>query len=277
MNEIPPASNIERYRPESQMTTVSQDLAMLSLFERLIMDPSVPIDRLEKMMAMSDKMRMDRARDSFTLAMSQMQPNLPTIDQNGCITITDKDDKDKPADQRRIIQSTKFAKWEDINETIRPVLGEFGFALTFKAIREGDRVVITGILRHRDGHQEVTDLPLALDTTGSKNNVQAVGSTISYGKRYTAGMLLNITSRAKPDADDDGNAACGPSYLDEEQVQTLRDKIELTKSNTKAFLDLAGAESLEKIHVDKYDMLTKKLEAKAMKEAAKAAKKDENP
>jgi hypothetical protein len=42
------------------------------------------------------------------------------------------------------------------------------------------------------------------DSTGSKNAVQAVGSSTSYGKRYTACALLNITSRGE---DDDGETA----------------------------------------------------------------------
>lgn len=259
---------------EQPITSMSQDLVMLSMFERFATDPSIPLDRLERLMAMQDKMRADRARDAFTLAMSQMQPELPTVDKNGAIVIYAKDDvkREKPP-----IQSTSFATWEDINEAIRPFLGKYGFSLSFKAERVGDQVVISGILKHRDGHQETTTLPLALDTTGSKNNVQAVGSSISYGKRYTAGMLLNINSRAKHEADDDGKAAGAPACIDADQAQTLREKIELTNSNLKVFLDLAGAESLETIRADKYDMLTQKLEAKARKEAAKTPLKKDQP
>jgi hypothetical protein len=46
-------------------------------------------------------------------------------------------------------------------------------------------------------------MTLPLDTSGSKNNVQAVGSSTSYGKRYTATLLLNIRTKGE---DDDGHA-----------------------------------------------------------------------
>jgi hypothetical protein len=42
------------------------------------------------------------------------------------------------------------------------------------------------VLSHELGHSEETTMTLPLDTSGSKNNVQAVGSSTSYGKRYTA-------------------------------------------------------------------------------------------
>jgi len=47
-------------------------------------------------------------------------------------------------------------------------------------------------------------MTLPLDNSGSKNAVQAVGSSVSYGKRYVMAALLNITTRGE---DDDGNAA----------------------------------------------------------------------
>lgn len=45
-----------------------------------------------------------------------------------------------------------------------------------------------------------TRLRLPPDLSGDKNSIQAVGSSVSYGKRYTACALLNITSRGEDDA-----------------------------------------------------------------------------
>ena len=63
---------------------------------------------------------------------------------------------------------------------------------------------MTGVLRHAAGHKEAAELELPADSGGDKNSVQAVGSTMSYGQRYVARMLLNLTSRGE---DDDGAAA----------------------------------------------------------------------
>src|SRR6185503_15653016 len=95
-----------------------------------------------------------------------------------------------------------------------------GFALSFRTGSAPDgKLTVTGILSHRAGHQEETTLALMHDSTGSKNSVQAVGSSISYGKRYTAGALLNITSRGE---DDDGKLAGAPEYITETQVSELQ-------------------------------------------------------
>lgn len=85
--------------------------------------------------------------------------------------------------------------------------------------KEADRIEVTGVLSHREGHFEETMLSLPMDTTGSKNNVQAIGSSISYAKRYTAGALLNITSRGE---DDDGTAAGAAPVISEEQLKKLQ-------------------------------------------------------
>ena len=42
-------------------------------------------------------------------------------------------------------------------------------------------------------------MQLPVDLTGSKNAVQAAGSSVSYGKRYTVSALLNLTSRGEDD------------------------------------------------------------------------------
>ena len=49
-------------------------------------------------------------------------------------------------------------------------------------------------------------MELPVDTTGSKNAVQAVGSSTAYGKRYVMEALLNLTSRGQ---DDDGKRGGG--------------------------------------------------------------------
>src|SRR5690606_4042351 len=64
----------------------------------------------------------------------------------------------------------------------------------------------TGVLLHKAGHREETTIKLPADSSGNKNAVQAVASSVSYGKRYAAGALLNLTSHGE---DDDAFAGGG--------------------------------------------------------------------
>lgn len=176
-----------------QPPAVSESAAIIQVIERAAMNPNVDIDKMERLLQMQERIMERNAKAAYASALAQMQPNLPVITERGKIVVRDKVTKD-------IIQSTGYALWEDINEAIKPVLAEYGFALSFRTGLAADgKVTVTGILSHREGHQEETIMVLPHDSTGSKNAVQAVGSSTSYGKRYTASALLNITSRGEDD------------------------------------------------------------------------------
>ena len=141
---------------------------------------------------MQERVQSREAQTAYYADLAKMQPNLPIIDERGGIKNRD-----------GVVQST-YALWEDVNEAIRPTLADHGFSLSFRVSRSEGEIVVTGILAHRLGHREETTLALPTDTSGSKNAVQAVGSSTSYGKRYTAFALLNLTTTGE---DDDGNKA----------------------------------------------------------------------
>lgn len=250
-------------RPEDRDDLpATQSSSIIQMISRIAQDPTVDLDRFERLIAMQERMEARQAERAFTAALSAMQPNLPVVTQRGTIVIRDK------TNPKTIIQETPFAKWEDINEAISPHLAEHGFSLSFRAERDGDRVIVRGILSHKDGHKEETILPLSLDTTGSKNNVQAVGSSISYGKRYTAGMLLNITSRASVEADDDGHMAGrlpAPEVITEDQAMTIRELLESTNSDQAAFLKHAKAPSISEILAKDFQPLVTLLRRKGQK------------
>jgi hypothetical protein len=88
----------------------------------------------------------------------------------------------------------------------RPLMREHGF--TYNSMAEpatGNAMVnIRCVLRHSGGHQEESIFPMPLETSGSKNNVQGVGSSYSYAKRYGIIGLLDIISEAPEDQDNNG-------------------------------------------------------------------------
>lgn len=170
--------------------------AIIQMIERAATNPAVDVDKMARLYEMHIEAQNRAGKLAFTRAFSAMQPTLPTIAENG--TILNSAGK---------AQST-YAEWEDINDAIGPILFEHGFTLSFKPGAAADgKVTVTGILRHVDGHEDEATVTLPQDGSGGKNTVQGVGSSLSYGKRYAAIALLNITSRAKRDRDDDGRAS----------------------------------------------------------------------
>ena len=166
--------------------------AFLLMIERVARDSSVDIERLERLLDMQERIVTRNAKVAYIDSLSRMQPELPEIEERGAIKTSGGG-----------VQS-KYALWEDINKVIKPILRDHGFSLTFKVSSEDKMINVTGILSHNQGHSEETTISLPVDNSGSKNSVQSVGSSTSYGQRYTAKLLLNITSRG---ADDDGKSA----------------------------------------------------------------------
>lgn len=198
----------ELARVERDLPVVQSDAAaFMQVIERASRDPSVDIDKMERLLQMQERMMNRQAETAFNAALAEMQTELPEIPRHGEI-------KNKSGG----VQS-KYAKWEDLNEIIKPILSRHGFALSFRTGNEGARIVVTGILSHAAGHSVSSTMHLPLDTSGSKNEVQGLGSSTSYGKRYVAGALLNLTSRGE---DDDG-AGGKVTSLSDEQKKKFRD------------------------------------------------------
>ncbi|PDT47294.1 ERF family protein [Sinorhizobium fredii] len=226
---------------------VSESAAIIQVIERAAMNPNVDIDKMERLLQMQERIMERQAKAAYDAAYADMQNDLPEIVERGGIK-----------DRNGNVQS-KYALWEDINEAIKPVLAKHGFGISFRTGQHDGRIVVTGVLSHRDGHREETTMELPTDTSGSKNAVQAVGSSTSYGKRYTAQALLNLTSRGE---DDDGQAA-GAKVITAEQRSELQEIIEKIGGDVATFCQWAKVDSLAAVPSSFFDKAKQALVAKA--------------
>lgn len=191
---------------------VAEGATLLAVISRIASDPSTDVDKLERLMLMYERGESKRAESAFASALADMQSDLPSIGERG-----------------NAAGRYMYALWEDINQAIKPVLQRHGFALSFR-VDCADGIAVTGVLSHKDGHRESTTIKLPADGSGNKNAVQAVASSVSYGKRYTAGALLNLTSHGE---DDDAFAACQPDAYNisewSDAIKSASDMTELKK------------------------------------------------
>ncbi len=179
---------------------------MVSMIERVAMDPNSDLAKLERMLELKERHDAQNAKAAYASAFSQASAEFPTIPLNG------RGHNGKP-----------YATLEDITKLTRPVLSKYGLALTF-AVDVGEQVVVTAKLMHKAGHSESTSMALPRDTSGSKNAVQAVGSTQKYGQRYTAQAILGLSLGM--DDEDDGQAAGGSEPISASQYDDLRELID---------------------------------------------------
>lgn len=155
------------------------------MVERLASNPNVDVAKLEKLIEMQERILAHNAEAAFNAAFAEMQAEIPTVVERG------KTDKGT------------YAQLEDIVEAIRPVLQRHGFALSHRTEwPDKSTVKVVGILTHREGHSRTSEFLSTADTSGSKNAIQALGSAVAYGRRYTTKDLLNIATRHE---DDDGH------------------------------------------------------------------------
>jgi hypothetical protein len=231
-------ANALEIQPEGKIIPAS-DAPMISMIERIAMDPNIPIDRLEKMLAMKERME-DRAREdaerqakkAYFAAMSKCQAELPVVVKN----------------QKNTHTSSKYADLAAIEQQAMPVIHKHGFAVSFQPDGYNDKGELRVLweISHEEGHSRNGVGEIPVDNAGSQGKVnktgtQAFGSTATYGRRYLLCMLFNISTGD----DRDGNKiedAGGP--ITEEQAAAIRQLLEDTESDTASFCELGGIEAI---------------------------------
>lgn len=165
---------------------------MVSMIERIAMDPNSDLAKLERMLDMKERHDATQAKAAFDAAFSQASAEFPEIPLNG---------KNNHNGQR-------YAELKDIIGKTRPVLARHGLALSFSTEVDDKNVIVTAELSHKNGHTKTNSLPLPRDVGSGRNAVQAVGSSQTYGQRYTAQAILGLS--LGEDTEDDGNGSGKP-------------------------------------------------------------------
>lgn len=216
---------------ESEESLAQQADPMLGMIDKVCSDPNFDIAKMEKLVEMRNAEIERQATIEFSKDFAKMQCELPAIEE------------------KTQGHNYKYAAFEDVMAGIKPVMKGYGFAVSFNINQDDNFIKITASLLHRSGHKESTSIKLPHETSGSKNAVQAVGSTISYGKRYTLLSLLNIATCGE---DVDGNtplATINEAQLDE--ITTLLDDSGVDK--IKFIRDYLKTDSLKNLPAKNYN------------------------
>jgi len=151
---------------------------------------------IEKMMDLAERNERNIARRSYVKAMADWRSNAPEIVK----------DKHVKFQTSKGTTEYKHASLGNVTKSISNSMGPFGLSPHWTTEQPDGKIKVTCIITHEGGHSESTSLTAGSDQTGNKNDIQAVGSTISYLERYT---LLALTGLATEDMDDDGKGAGG--------------------------------------------------------------------
>jgi hypothetical protein len=225
---------------------------LMGIIDRLISNPELDLDRVERMLGMARELRAEKSEMEYTSAFAMMQSDMPVIDEHGGI-------KDKAGR----IQST-YAYYEDIMEAVKPVMSAHGMALNFPKVRTTEtHVEVTAVLKHIGGHKEVLDLELPLDDAYGKNLIQRYKSSQTYAKRIAAIAILNITTRQARKDDDDGagteeHSLVALSIGQIDLCETVEEMREWKRINAAAVAQTVSADENKKV-VAHYQIRLKRL------------------
>jgi hypothetical protein len=211
-------------------------VAVLALIERLALDPRADVEKLESMMAMYERFQAREAELAYNAAKGRILKKLAGIKIVKNRSVLCEIDKGKP--QKGTYEAFKYAPLEEIDKHLRPLLAEEEMDLSYSdEAQEGGGILIRGRLKHLpSGHYEDSFMPAPLDTSGGKSEVQAVGSTNSFLRRYVACNIFNIVVVGD---DDDGTGGT----IDETQATTILDLTKKAKAGPK-FLKYMKAQSI---------------------------------
>lgn len=149
---------------------------------QVAVEKGADIAMLEKLMDMQERWNVGQAKMAFYESLSGFQSEMPTIEK------------------KKSGHNYKYAPLSDIIEQVKSTLRKFGLSYRFEQSHD-EGIEITCIVTHVLGHSEQTTMKAAADTSGSKNSVQAIASTVTYLSRYTFCGGLGISTA---DEDMDG-------------------------------------------------------------------------
>jgi hypothetical protein len=234
----------------SETTTRAEKPAynpLLGMLGQLATSPSFNAEAFRMIVDLIREEKANGAKEQFQHDLAAFQAECPAVPRKG-----------------RGHNNKAYARLEDIIDTTRPYLAKYGFSLTHELRQTNDKIAVVAILAHRGGHERTCSIELPLDIGGSKNIVQAHGSTTTYGKRMTAGAVMGVSTG---DEDDDGKSAAAAETISDEQVAKLRALIVETNSDIAKFCAMGGVETIEDIKKGDFASAVKLLEQKRKKGA----------
>lgn len=221
----------------------------------MAVNQNADIEKLEKLMDLQQRWEEREAKKAYHAAMAAFKAEPLYIGKDMHVSYsTTKGQTDY-----------RHSSLANVTNTINRALSAQGLSASWQQAQADGAITVTCTITHVGGYSESTSLSAAPDTSGGKNSIQAIGSTVSYLERYT---ILAITGQASSDMDDDGRGA-EIEYIAEDQVNEIEAAIKDNSLNRSIFLGWVGAESIEKIQIDQLGRVKNGLAAAIKKRAGK--------
>ena len=176
-------NEIIRYQSPGQLLTIA-------------IQKDFDLERLSKLMDLQERWEKSEAKKAFVQAMTEFKENPPKII------------KDMHVEFQAGGHKVKYnhASLGNIVGTLTEALSKHQMSVNWDIKQQRNElkqleIEVTCKITHIKGHSESTSITAPPDTTGTKNSIQAIGSTTTYLQRYT---LLAVCGLATNEFETDG-------------------------------------------------------------------------
>jgi len=198
------------------------------------------LQQLKELLAIQKDYEANEAKKAYHKAMAAFKGDLPRIIKDKKVSYT------AGGGQVKYSHASLF----NVMDSLNPVLSKYGLSAAWFQKQTEKELTVTCRITHELGYSEETSLTGPHDNTGSKNALQAIGSSNAYLERYTVLALLGIATK---DQDDDAQASGAPvEYISDKERSQIVDCLTVLKRTEKSFRALMKIESLEKLPKAKF-------------------------
>lgn len=201
----------------TEIVVQQQEPTLMGLIDRLLTtNPNTNIETIQKMLEMQERWELNKDKRALRDAMAEFKKNPPAIIKDRIAKVTTKAGGSF---------EYSFADLDSITRDSQVALAEHGVTHGYTVTEAGSLLTVTCILKYGMYDEPGATLSAGPDNSGTKNDIQAKASTLSYLEKYT---FMAAAGLAAGMPDKDGNGGMG---RDEAAV---RAEVERQKSSTPA-------------------------------------------
>jgi hypothetical protein len=152
-------------------------------------NPDMDLAKLEKFMDLAERWRAAEAKRAYVAAFSECKRTMPPV-------IKDMLNKQYGSD---------YSSLANLVNTVNRHIGGFGLHANWE-IDQSEGIAVACVLTHLEGHSERVRIKGPVDTSGQKNPLQQIKSTLTYLEGATFQAITGVVARSAS-TDDDGNGA----------------------------------------------------------------------
>lgn len=178
-----------------------KEQASVESFIMAAIEKGLPVETMERLFALREKVKVEQAKEAFTSAMAKFQAECPVIEKTKKVY-------EKNSDKVRY----SYAPLDSIVSQVKKPLGNNDLSYRFEEIKDETNITAVCTIIHKFGHSETSSFKVPIGKEDYMSDVQKYGSRMTFAKRYAFCNALGIlTSDEDTDATEEKKKKAKPA------------------------------------------------------------------